>query len=209
MEVFMLLPLSVCETNCYVVRTEKNSACLIDAPDSPDYILSELDRLGVTLKKILLTHGHCDHIAAAAALQDKTGCEVCVHPLDRKMLEGSKDNLADWIMGGKCQSVKSITEISDGDTITLDEVSFKVLHTPGHTRGSVCYICDDILFSGDTLFNMSIGRTDFPGGSFETLSKSLSKLRELDGDFTLLSGHGEESTLQYERKYNHYLREAK
>lgn len=207
--VYMLLPLSVCETNSYVVRTDKNNACLIDAPDNPDYILSELDRLGVTLKKILLTHGHCDHIAAAAALQKKTGCEVYIHSLDSKMLKGSKDNLARWIMGEKCERVEKITELSDGDIITLDELSFKVIHTPGHTQGSVCYICKEALFSGDTLFKGSIGRTDFPGGSFETLSESLSKLKALDGDYVLLAGHGEDSTLDYERKHNHYLRGAK
>lgn len=209
MKIYKLMPLSVCATNCFIVETENKNAVLIDAPDDAEYILSKLREYGLTLKKILLTHGHCDHIAATEDLREKTGAEVCIHENDAGMLKGSADNLAMYIIGEPCRQVREFIELKNGDKIILDELRFEVMHTPGHTKGSVCYVCENTIFSGDTLFNLSIGRTDFPGGSFEALSQSLSRIKALDGDFMLLSGHGEDSTLQYERKYNHYLREAK
>ena len=102
--------------------------------------------------------------------------------------------------------MEKFTEIKDGDKITLDELTFEVIHTPGHTKGGVCYKCGDALFTGDTLFKLSMGRTDFPGGSMGAIFDSLKKLSELDGDFTVYPGHNETSTLSFERKNNPYLK---
>ncbi len=205
MKIHKLRPLSVCATNSYIVETESKNAVLIDAPDNAEYIISQLDRLGLSLKKILLTHGHCDHIAATEELREKLGCEVCVHESDSEMLKGSADNLSMYINGEPCKEVKSFEALKDGDEVSVDELTFRTVHTPGHTKGSVCYICENTIFSGDTLFCGSVGRTDFPGSSREEQKKSLSILKALKGDYVVMSGHGENTTLDYERKTNFYL----
>lgn len=205
MKIYKLMPLSVCATNCFIVETENKNALLIDAPDDAEYILSKLEQYELTLKKILLTHGHCDHIAAAEDLREKTGAEVYIHENDAAMLKGSPENLAMYIIGQQCRQVKAFIPVKNGDKITLDELELEVMHTPGHTKGSVCYVCENTIFSGDTLFCGSVGRIDFPGGSRAEQRNSLKLLKELKGDYHLLSGHGEDSTLDFERKTNMYL----
>ncbi len=206
MRVTGLKPLSVCSTNCYIVVSDKMNAALIDAPDDAEYILSCLERDSLTLKKILLTHGHCDHINAVADLVKATGCEVCIHEADNKMLKGSEDNLGLYINGEPCNAYDGAITVKDGDEIALDEITFRVMHTPGHTKGSVCYIADSFMFSGDTLFCGSIGRTDFPGSNMNEMKASLKKLIALEDDYYLFSGHGEDSRLSCEKADNFYLR---
>lgn len=208
MRVTGLKPLSVCSTNSYIVVSEKMNAVLIDAPDDAEYILNCLKEAGVVLKKILLTHGHCDHINAVAELVKATGCEVYIHELDNKMLRGSEDNLGLYINSEPCNTYDKAITVKDGDRIDLDEITFGVMHTPGHTPGSVCYIADGCMFSGDTLFCCSIGRTDFPGSNINDMKDSLKKLAALEDDYRLLSGHGESSMLSYEKEDNAYLRHA-
>lgn len=191
-------------TNCYIVETENKGAVLIDAPCYPDKILAKIESLGLTLRAILLTHGHCDHIEAVSELVNKTGCEVYIHKDDEKMLHNSLLSLAGYF-GTPFTPFKGAKTFADGDTVTVDNAVFTVISTPGHTTGSVCYVYGDIIFSGDTLFFESIGRTDFPGGSYKALINSIKKLKALGKDHTILPGHNESTSLYYELEYNPFL----
>lgn len=208
MRVIKLRPLSICETNSYLVVSAQNNAVLIDAPDNAEYILNEIVSSGCTLKKIFLTHGHFDHIGAVADLVEETGCEVYIHPLDEKMLRQGDEMLA---MHFRARGYKSydgdVKLCTENDILKLDELEFDILETPGHTPGSVCYICGETMFSGDTLFRRSIGRTDLEGGDFSKMKKSLARIADLGGNLTIYPGHMGSTTLDEERRSNPYLRE--
>lgn len=191
-------------TNCYAVESEQKNAVMIDCPCMADRLYGQLQKYGLTLKKILLTHGHIDHILAAGELSRLTGAEVFIHEDDLPKITDTRLNLAEEF-GIPYTSIESVKTFADGDTLTLDEVEITVLHTPGHTPGSVCFFAEDFLFSGDTLFAGSIGRTDFIDGDFVAMSKSLAKLNEIEGEYTLLAGHGPQTTLSAEKKTNMYL----
>ena len=206
MRIFRLKPLSICDTNSYLVVSGQDNAALIDAPDDCEYILEQLRFYNVTHKMILLTHGHFDHIGAAADLQEKTGCEVYVHEDDLYMVQNGDLSKSGFPGIGVIKSVKNATPITEDDIIKLDEVEFDVLHTPGHTPGSVCYITGSVMFSGDTLFARSIGRTDMPGGDMAKMKLSLEKIKDLGGDLTVYPGHMTPTTLDTERRANPYLR---
>ena len=200
----MVAPLAV---NCYIIATEQHNAVAIDAGGSVPKILQFLQDNGLTLQKILLTHGHYDHIGGVAELQAATGAEVYIHEADAPMLSDSNLNLEKWITGEtETTPISEYHAIHDGDTIVQDECVFHVLHTPGHTKGGVCYQLDRTLFTGDTLFRCSRGRTDFPGGSDAELYASLQRLKQLEGDYDVLPGHNETSTLSFEREHNPHLR---
>lgn len=190
--------------NAFIVSTSKNNAILVDAPAEPQKILSELDSHGLTLKKILLTHGHCDHIGAAKALRQATGVTVYISSQDAPMLTDTRLNLA-YYFRLPIESIGEYKTFSDGDVITLDDISLTVIATPGHTKGSVCFECGNTLFTGDTLFSGSIGRTDFPGGSYHEIMSSISHLYEIGENRTVLCGHGERTDLYYERQTNPFL----
>lgn len=196
-------------TNCYLVISESGNAALIDAPAGGAGILAEIEKNGAKLKKILLTHGHCDHIESVAFLAKETGAQVYIHEMDEKKLSDDYLNLSEYFSEYYDKPVEHFVganKVLDGDIITLDEISFKVLHTPGHTSGSVCYICGETMFSGDTIFKMSAGRTDMPDGNSLKLNESLKMLDGLGKDYVLLSGHGDRSTLSNERKYNPFMK---
>ncbi|MBE6839546.1 MAG: MBL fold metallo-hydrolase [Ruminococcus sp.] len=207
MEIRQLAPLGVCQTNCYLVISESNNAVLIDAPEGTDEILAGLG--DAKLRKILLTHGHFDHIASVAELAEKTGAEVFVHKNDVKKLSDDYLNLSRVFGLPGIKPYPSPTSFDDGDEIVQDELVFRVLLTPGHTSGSVCFIVGDTIFSGDTLFKGSRGRTDLVDASESAMMKSLALLRDFTGeyeDYDILSGHGSSTTLSYEKKTNPYLR---
>lgn len=191
--------------NCRAVVSEQNNAALIDAPCDAEMILAHLKNEGVRLKKILLTHGHFDHIMATAELVEQTGAEVYIHKNDADKLRSADLSVASYFGIGGFKPFSGEKRVSDGDVITLDELEFKVLHTPGHTSGGVCYIVENVIFSGDTLFEMSVGRTDMPDGDSRALCESLKKLSELDGEYKIYPGHGPVTELSYEKKYNPYL----
>lgn len=193
------LPLGALETNCYVVYDEASKACaLIDPGAMPQAILDTLEQNGLSLQKILLTHAHFDHTGALRALHEKNpDVPIYVSAQDTdETLNMSHGNL-----------VYTDTFL-DGDEISMPPLTFRVLATPGHTRGSSCFLCGDTLFSGDTLFAGCCGRTDLPGGDASRMTASLRRLAELPGDYQVLPGHGEASTLERERRTNFYMREA-
>lgn len=206
MNIFILPPMGLCGANSYIIASEKGSAALVDAPGRADFVLGELQRRGLSLKMILLTHGHLDHIEAAAQLQKKTGCKVYIHSGDLAMLTDGRLNLADMMTGGVFERVENALSLSDGDVLQLDETEIKVMHTSGHTKGSVCYIAGDNMFSGDTLFRGSIGRTDFPSSDMKAMAQSLKKLAALDKNYTVYPGHEDMTSLDFEKENNYYLK---
>lgn len=209
MELFTFDNMGPFGVNCYAVVSEKKNAVLIDAPCNADGIISMMNENGFTLKKVLLTHGHCDHIGAAAELREKTGCEIYIHRNDAEKLTNQNSNLTTYFHLPPVDEVKDAVILSHGDTVTLDELTFKVMLTAGHTSGSVCYIIDDIIFSGDTLFRLSVGRTDMRDGSFSTLKASLEAIAALDEkpDYVVFPGHGDPTRLSYEKENNAFMQE--
>lgn len=209
MEIYKLKPLSVCDTNSYVVWGKEKNAVLIDAPCDGEYILKQIENLGLTLKKILLTHGHFDHVGAVADIAEKTGCDVYIHENDLSKLTDDGKNLADYFGCGGIRHFDGATAFKDNDIIALDELRFRVIHTPGHTSGSVCFVIEDCMFSGDTLFARSVGRTDMPDGNTLKMLDSLKKISEIKEDLKVYPGHMNETTLGQEKKYNPYFRDAR
>ena len=193
------LVLGPLETNCYLVSDEKSGLCaVIDPATRSAKILETVQAHGWRVGCILLTHAHFDHTGALgslhAALPD---VPIYVHALDA-------DNNTNMSNGNLVYT----DTYADGGIVSCGGLTFRVLHTPGHTPGSVCLQCEGALFTGDTLFAGSYGRTDFIGGDEAAMRRSLARLGRLEGDCTVLPGHGEASTLDYERRTNPYLREA-
>ena len=205
MKIIKLKPLSEIGTNSYIVETDSKNAVLIDAPADAGFIISQLRESGLTLKKILLTHGHIDHTGAVYDLAEKTGCEVYIHSADITKLYDANLSLSNYL-GIPLKPYEDAKALLDGDIIIQDEIKFEVISTPGHTSGSVCYISGDVMFSGDTLFYRSVGRTDMVDGDSETLIKSLKRLKEIDYDYTVYSGHGAPTSLADEKEFNPYMR---
>lgn len=191
-------------TNCYVVESELHNGIMIDCPCMAQSLYEQLDKYGVTLKKILLTHGHIDHIGAAAELSALTGACVLIHHEDRNMLCSKTLNLAAEF-GMDYTQPEHIHTFDDDALITLDELSIAVMHTPGHTPGSCCFFVDEFMFSGDTLFAGSIGRTDFSGGDMLKMGSSLRSINEIPADYRVMPGHGPETRLSAEKQNNLYL----
>ena len=205
MKIFKLKPLSICDTNSYLVISQQSNAVLIDAPADADHIMDQLEFYGCTLKKIFLTHGHFDHTGAVAELVERTGCEVFIHPNDARML-ASDGEAGHFRIRNHRPYTGKVTTFTEDDILTLDELEFDVLETPGHTNGSVCFICGEHMFSGDTLFARSIGRTDLADGDEVKMAQSLAKIADLAGeDLQIYPGHMRCTTLNEELRVNPYL----
>lgn len=200
----MLGPLAV---NCYVIETENKNAVAIDIGGGYEKLKALLDKNGLTLKKILLTHGHYDHFGGVAQAVKDTGAEVYIHSKDAHMLTSRIDSLADYISDAPFEPVNSFNTLEEGDKIELDELTISVINTPGHTKGGICYFCGDCVFTGDTLFALSMGRTDFPGGSPVEMHQSLLRLAKIEEDLKVYPGHNESSTLGFEKRNNPYMKE--
>ena len=190
------MALGAYQTNCYIIHDEHSkTCCVIDPGYDADLVLSKLDSLGLTLEAILLTHGHFDHVGAVKELAAETGCAVYLHPEDLTM--------PPMMTAGPLYYTNTYAE---GTRLALAGLDITVLHTPGHTPGSVCLLVENTIFSGDTLFQGSCGRTDLPGGDWATITKSLHRLAALEGNFWVYPGHGGSTTLRDEKKYNPYMR---
>ena len=200
------LQLGELRANCFIAETAPHQCVAVDIGGNSRLLLEFLTMKKLTLNKIFLTHGHYDHMNGVEEVVQKTGAEVFIHEGDAPMLNSAGLSLAASISCMPFNPVSKYTIIHDGDIISDGEYNFKVLHTAGHSMGSVCYLCDDVIFSGDTLFCCSIGRTDFAGSSPELMIKSLEKLYNLEGNYKVLTGHGDSTELEYEKKSNPYFR---
>ena len=189
------LTLGAYQVNCYIIHDEKSpSCCVIDPGYEADTIVDKLSQLGLTLEAILLTHGHFDHVGAVRDLAADTGCQVWLCADDLAL----PTNLT---AGPLCYT----NTYAEGTTLHLAWLDISVLQTPGHTPGSVCLLAENTLFSGDTLFAGSCGRTDLPGGSWEQMQSSLKRLAGIEANLWVLPGHGESTTLDEEKRHNPYL----
>lgn len=200
------LNLGELRSNCYVVETAPGRCIIVDLGGDADYLMNFLKLNKLKLTKILLTHGHFDHIGGVEEVRRLTGAEVFIHLSDSEMLTSEKFSLASGMSYNHFIPVTLWTSVEEDAIIQDGDLSFKVIHTPGHSGGSVCYICEDVIFSGDTLFNRSIGRTDFLGSNPIDMKKSLKKLSLLKGDYKVLPGHNMPTTLDFERKMNPYMK---
>lgn len=206
----IVIPVTAFQQNCSVIfDRETKAGAVIDPGGDVERILAALDEHGVKVEKIVLTHGHIDHVGGAADLAERLAVPVLgPHEADRPLLERVEQQAREFGVGD-VRSVEPDTFLSEGDDLTMAGRSFQVLHCPGHAPGHLVYFDPELRFaiSGDVLFAGSVGRTDLPGGNHETLIASIrDKLLPLGDDVTFLPGHGPASTIGHERRTNPYLR---
>ena len=195
------LPVGQLETNCYVVTNEETlESVVIDPGDEANTILDYLESNHLRCAAIFVTHGHYDHVGAVEALREETGAPVYMNPRD------DASRAVDAHMTYRMQPGDKAYD--EGDTVEAAGLVFHVMATPGHTPGGVTLRCEDALFTGDTLFKGSCGRTDLPGGDMEQELSSLRRICELPGDYEVDPGHMDSSTLERERAFNYYCRAA-
>lgn len=203
------IPLGPIEANTYIVIDEESgSTAIIDAGDCNKKLLSELsdDRIK-KIEYILLTHGHFDHIDGVPELKKHfPDAKIAIHEADAACLGDDSLSLARGFGRLFSKKVNADIILHDGDILPLGKKEIRVIHTPGHTKGGATYMIDDCLFTGDTLFYLSIGRTDFPGGSYEELNDSVCRLFDIEGEFTVYPGHDRKTSLDFERQHNRFVR---
>jgi glyoxylase-like metal-dependent hydrolase (beta-lactamase superfamily II) len=192
--------------NCFIVGCkETHEAAVIDPGDEADRILLALAQAKLTVKQIINTHGHFDHVGANKRMKAATGAPILIHALDAPMLSMLSRSAAAWGMSAE-DSPSPDRTIDEGDEIRVGLLRLQVIHTPGHTPGGVSLIADGCAFVGDTLFAGSVGRTDFPGGDFDTLKSSIQKkLFALGDEVRVFTGHGPETTIGEEKRYNPFV----
>lgn len=201
------LVLGVCQTNCYFVYKEGSKEVIFfDPADNGEYIYETLKEKGFEVAGILLTHGHFDHIWGSRKLRELSGAKIYAYEEEQVLCEDSHNNISDQM--GNAYTVKPNKYLKDGEEITIAGMTCKLISTPGHTIGSCCYYFeeDGILISGDTLFQESVGRTDFPTGSMSSLVRSIKeKLFILPDETKVYPGHGDVTNIAVEKKYNPFL----
>lgn len=193
-------------TNCYFVINEKNNqGVVVDPGGSSERIVTLLKELNLDVKAIFITHGHMDHIGALKDIKEFTKASIYVSKLDAPMLINPQSNLSAF-MGAEISCPPADKNYGDGDEIEVGGLKFKILATPGHTPGGVCICIDNIVFCGDTIFCESVGRTDFPGGSYEQILKSIkTKILILSPETILYPGHGPATSVDWEKRRNPFL----
>jgi glyoxylase-like metal-dependent hydrolase (beta-lactamase superfamily II) len=192
--------------NCFIFGCKKTrEAVVIDPGGDADKILLSLADSELKVKYIINTHGHFDHVCGNGKMKDATGADILIHPLDAPMLGMLTSNAA--VFGISVENSPPCDQtIEEGETVSFGNISLKVIHTPGHTPGGISLYTDGIVFVGDTLFAGSIGRTDFPGGDFDTLISSIkTKLFDMEDDMRVLSGHGPETSIGNEKRFNPFV----
>ena len=202
------LPVGPIMANCFILGCEETlRAAVIDPGDEADRILTSLAESQLTLEYIINTHGHFDHVGANKRLKDASQAPILIHALDAPMLNQLAASASAWGLTIE-NSPSPDRTIDEGDSVSVGNITLTVIHTPGHTPGGVSLKTPGHVFVGDTLFSGSIGRTDFPGGSFETLRASIQeKLFALDDDVQVYTGHGPQTTIGQERRYNPFVGE--
>lgn len=194
------------DTNCYILACEETKeAAVIDPGGDASEILAAINRLAVKVKYIICTHGHADHIEAIKEVKTATGAEVLIHSADAEMLTDAQKNLS-ALMGASIVAVPADQLLAEGDVITVGNLELVIINTSGHTQGGICIMVGDVLFSGDTLFYGSVGRSDFPGGNHTALINGImEKLMRLPAETKVYPGHGPQTTIGKEKKQNPYL----
>lgn len=209
--IFDTVPVAPLRVNCYLLGDEKEGVCaLVDPGGSPKQVLEMLEKSGLRLTMILLTHGHYDHIGGIPALLEKfPGTPVYLHPgdltppgLEEPTIQNKRKKM--YFM----DPIPELRPLADGDELQIGSIPVKVLHTPGHSAGSVVFLMEDYMICGDTLFAGACGRWDLAGGDGDAIKASLKRLYELKGDYKVCPGHSDLSTLETERQTNPYMRQA-
>lgn len=200
------IPVGHLQANCYIMGDkDTKQVVVIDPGDQGEIIYQIIIRNGYEVQSIIVTHGHMDHIGAVKYIKEKTGAPVVIHEADSSALTDSVKNLS-ALMGLECVQVPADIELKNGDHIKVGKYELQVIHTPGHSPGGICILTEDILFSGDTLFQQSVGRTDLPGGNPEQLIHIIrDKLFILPDDTKVYPGHGPSTTIAEEKQTNPYL----
>jgi hydroxyacylglutathione hydrolase len=206
MKIFQL-EVGMIGTNCYIVENEKTKhGVVIDPGDEGERIVQAIHKEGLTIDAIFITHGHSDHIMGLNEVRQDTGAKVYISSADAACLGQAKANLSIYMMGKTAEFAPADVIYGDGDVVEAAGFKFKVLATPGHTKGGVCLQCENVVFCGDTVFAESIGRTDLPGGSYEEIIQSIKdKILPLADDVQLLPGHGPATSVGWERRRNPFL----
>ena len=194
--------------NCYIVSSESTGeGMIIDPATQGDDIVRQVEELGLKVKVIVLTHGHMDHTGALAEVKEATGAEVAIHANDAPYLQDNHPMMQMFSRSSKEMPAPDRL-LENGDTIDIGELRFRVLHTPGHTPGGISLLGEGGVFTGDTLFQFSIGRADFPGASYEDEMESIrTRLLTLPDETTVYPGHGPDTTIGVERKFNPFLQD--
>lgn len=201
-EYFVVGPIDV---NCYVISDDNGIGAVIDPGGNAERILAYIKKENLDIRYVLNTHGHGDHIGADDAVRDGTGAPLYIHAADADMLTDARKNLSAF-MGYQALARPADVLLHGGEEITVGDIKLKVVCTPGHSAGGVCFVGDGFVFSGDALFADSIGRTDFPGGSQAELVGSIKReLMVLPDETEVYPGHGPKTTIGWERVYNPYL----
>ncbi len=200
----LVIPVGYLQENCYIAYDEDKVAVVIDPGDEGQKLVEAIRNRGLDVRYILLTHGHFDHTGAVMEIKNEFGAKLCVSGEDAEMLTDPQLSLA-MRQRWKPEDISIDWLLSDGDVIEAGKMRFEVIATPGHSKGSVTYRCENVLFTGDTLFQGDCGRTDLYGGSYEQIKASLRRLADLEGDYQVLPGHGPDSTLEEERLHNIYM----
>ena len=193
----------MCETNSYIISDENGVCVIVDPEGRADVYTRYIESNALKPEAILLTHAHFDHIGAMEPLRKEYSVKVYAGEREKAVLNDPRINLTSMIVQGR--SFEADVYLSDGEEFTIGSMTFKTVYTPGHTCGSVVYLIDRVMIAGDTLFMGSCGRTDFPTGDWGKMNESLQMLKNLDGDYRVLSGHGPETTLERERRTNMFM----
>lgn len=197
---------SIMQTNCYFITDEETGLCAVVDPGAYTPALTRrIEESGGKLQYVLLTHGHFDHIGKANDIREKTGAKIVLCTDEKEFLQKNELNLSYMATPTGFDAFEADILLDENDTVTLGKTEFTLIKTPGHTKGSACFITDGVIFTGDTIMKETIGRTDFPTGSYRDMIGSLKKLDALDGDYVLYPGHDAPTTLQHERENNVYM----